>query len=296
VSIAPTFAAVIAHADDAEMLQRCVVHHLSIGVDYVFISLNVDDEPSARIAAVLASDNVRVARLDDYSADPLDYFTAAKEVVEGWKNPDWIVFVDSDEFWIPACGHIAGTSGLAANDAFSVPRFNAPPILTRAGTIRDIRVDDPGLVVVGTRQQIDAQFMAKHPDTPWINAAIGPKLLVRPGSVAVVALGAHEFVPRGPQPRTTVPPDLLIVHLPFTTSERFYRKVRAVRAMLAAHGHRFQGQQGWHWRRWLAVEDAGELGAEFAGQVIEEDDLDELTARGVLTTPAGLFANARAAR
>src|ERR1700730_17946878 len=39
---APSFAAVIAHADDANLLRRCIAHHLAIGVDNVFVSLNLD--------------------------------------------------------------------------------------------------------------------------------------------------------------------------------------------------------------------------------------------------------------
>lgn len=293
---APTFAAVIAHADDAEMLRRCVEHHLGIGVDYVFVSLNLDDEPSARTASELASDNVRIARVTEYSADALDYFTAANEVVLEWRDPDWVLFVDSDEFWIPKRGRIHATAALAATDAFSVRRFNVPPIRSRDGRILDICVADPGLLVIGARQQMDAEFLAAHPEAPWINAKIGPKLLVRPRSVATVGLGAHEFAPRVPRPRMSIPNDLLIAHAPFTTEERFRRKMRAVRAMLSAHGHRFQGAQGWQWRRWLAIEDAGNLAAEFATQLVDEDELAGLISRGVLATPSDLFADDRLAR
>ena len=281
----------IAHADDAGMLRRCVQHHLRIGVENVFVSLNLDDEPSRRVAEELASQNVRFARVQDFAHDALDYFTAAKELVTGWTDPEWLIFLDSDEFWIPKHGDIHDTAMLSETDAFSVRRFNAPPLRGADGKIGEIRAADPSVLVVGARQDMDAAFLAAHPDAPWINARIAPKLCARANVVATVGLGAHDFEPRLPDYRRAIPDDLLIVHVPFTTEERFRRKVRSIRAMLATHGHRFQAGQGWHWRRWLTIEDAGTLSDEFEAQVLDERAVAELVSSGVLVTPSELFEN-----
>jgi hypothetical protein len=291
----PTFAAVIAHADEPEMLERCIVHHLAIGVDAVFVSLNLDDEPSARVAARFAGERVRFERVGGEGLDPFGYFTAAQTAVTAWRNPDWVLFVDSDEFWIPACGGIAGIGELDLSDAFSVQRFNAPPVRSPDGVVRVPDVADPNLPVVGTRHPMDAAFLADHPETSWISAAIVPKLMVRPRVAETIKIGAHEFVSRIENPRITAPRDLLIVHLPFTTEARFRRKVAAIRAMLTAHGARLRGGEGWHWRRWLAIDDDGLLGAEFDAQVVAEENVAALIAAGMLTTPAGIFADGRLA-
>ena len=42
MSTRPSFAAIIGHSDSPEMLDRCIRHHLGIGVDHVFVSANVE--------------------------------------------------------------------------------------------------------------------------------------------------------------------------------------------------------------------------------------------------------------
>jgi hypothetical protein len=288
----PAFAAIIFHADKAEMLRRCIEHHLALGVGHLFVSLNVADPESCAVAEAFASHRVRVARVADYAPDPLDYFSAALRAVSAWAQPDWVMFVDSDEFWVPAGGTMSAVAGLHATDAYPVRRFNAPPLRGADGTIAPLAPPASALVV-GARQAMDADYLAAHAETPWIMAKIGPKLMVRPAAVARIVFGAHEFVPARDGVSVTVPDDLLIVHLPFTDEARFRRKIELAGAMLEAHRERLQPEQAWHWRRWLDVVAAGGLSAEFAAQVIDARDVGELTSRGVLTTPAELLATGR---
>jgi CTP:molybdopterin cytidylyltransferase MocA len=290
----PTFAAIIFHADKAEMLRRCIEHHLAAGVDRIFVSLHHDDAESAAVAAAHASAAVRVARVEEYAADPLDYFNASLHAVTAWAPTDWVMFVDSDEFWVPAAGTMRGVAGLEVSDASPVRRFNAPPIRSADGTLGPIDLADPaGTLVVGARQTMDAAYLAQNAGTRWIDHRVGPKLMVRPGCVGRIGFGAHDFVPVDARARVTVPDDLLIVHLPFTDEPRFRRKVEGARAMLAQHDVRLEPAQAWHWRRWLELADGGGLDAEFAAQVIDERQVAELLARGVLTTPRELFAARR---
>ena len=117
--------------------------------------------------------------------------------------------------------------------------------------------------------------------------------MVRPSVVARMAFGAHQFEPGDGTPRTVVPDDVLIVHLPFTDEVRFRRKIDGVRMMLARHEHRLQPGEAWHWR-WLVAPAAGDgLAAEYAAQVIDADAVAALRSGGALTTPAELFATRR---
>jgi hypothetical protein len=287
------FAAIIFHADTAQMLWRCIGHHLAVGVDRIFVSLNLADAESEAAAAAFASERVRIVRVEDYAADTLDYFDAGLRAVTAWAQPDWVMFIDSDEFWIPAGGTMASVAGLDATDVYSVRRFNAPPVRNAGGTIRSGISDPAEALVVAARQTMDAAFLERNASTPWINARIGPKLMVRPRDVQRVAWGAHDFTAAHGEVRVAVPEDLLVVHFPFTTEGRFRRKVDAIRPMLAQHQHRLTANDAWHWKRWLAVADGGGLADEFAAQIIDERDLGELRSRGVLTTPEDLFASRR---
>lgn len=288
----PTFAAVIGHADDPDLLERCIAHHLAIGVDHVFVSLNGGDAASARVAREFApSGRVRAARPETFALDPFHYFTAAKDVVAAWAAPDWLLFVDSDELWTPAGGRIQNTAGLDELDLVAAPRFNVPPLREPDGILREPELADRNAtLVIGARTVMDGDYLLRNPGTPWIVVEDARKVMVRPELVKEVGRGAHDVVTPGPVPRWAWPDDLLILHLPFTTEARFRRKVDAIRARLATYGTRFGPTQAWHWRRWLALDYAGQLGAEFERQVFAAADVPELLARGVLTTPARLFA------
>jgi Glycosyl transferase family 2 len=287
------FAAAVFHADKPELLRRCVEHHLAAGVDRIFISLNVDDPESAEVAAAFESPGVRVARIDDYAPDRIGYFDAALRAVAAWTDPDWLMFVDSDEFWLPAGGTMRAVAGLENTGACCVRRFNAPPVRGADGALRAFDVSSlANVTVIGERQAMDAEFLARNA-APWITAKIGPKHMLRPRVARRVGFGAHDFVPAGDGVRVIVPDDLLIVHFPFTDEARFRRKVELIREMLTAHADRIHPGEAWHWRHWLRVAEGGGLASEFAAQVIDAGDVAELRARGVLTTPAELFATRR---
>lgn len=285
-----SFAAVVAHADDADMLVRCVRHHLAIGVDTVFVSLNRDEPESTRAARELERDGrVRVAHVESFAADPFHYFTAAKDVVAAWTAPDWVLFVDSDELWIPRSGRIQDTAGLEDADLFDVPVLQAPPIRERDGTIRTFDAEPERTLIFGPRIPLSDVYLAQNPDATVVMDR-QTKVLVRPGAVGEVGRGAHRIERSVDTPRRGECTDLAILHLPFTTRERFRRKVERVRARLAAYGDRFTPGQAWHWRRWIELDDAGKLDEEFDRQAFGAERVPELIARGVLTTAADFFA------
>jgi hypothetical protein len=293
---APSFCAVIGHADDPDLLERCIAHHLAIGVGHVFVSLNTADADSERAARSFAGDaRVRAARVETFAPDPFHYFTAALHVARDWAAPDWVLFVDSDEFWVPASGYIAGTPELDAFDMLAVPRFNAPPVREADGSLRALHRADPARAfVVNAGEITDPRELERDPALSWVMAKDHPKLLVRPEFVVEVGRGAHTIVPTGAAMRGGLASDLLIVHVPFTTRERFGRKIGAIRKRMADVGDRFGTGQAWHWRRWLELDAAGEIDAEFDRQVVDVAQLETLHRQGVLTTPAEVFARERA--
>jgi hypothetical protein len=68
-----------------------------------------------------------------------------------------------------------------------------------------------------------------------------------------------------------------------------------VRSRLETYGDRFTNDQAWHWRRWLAIADAGGIDAEFDRNTLDAQRLPELTAQGIVTTTAGRLARERTA-
>jgi hypothetical protein len=286
------FGIIIGHADEAALLRRCIAHHLAIGADHIFVSLNTPNAESLAVVREFETRaNVRAAPVGSFAADPFHYFTAAKDVVVDWAAPDWVLFVDTDEFWLPASGLLQRTAALEQMDFYEVPRYNAAPIRNADGSMREF-VPGFDTLVIDTRGQEYArpEFLVQHPDVPWIRANDGPKIMIRPEFVEEVGRGAHTIAMRGGAHRSTKAGDLLIVHAPITTEARFWRKVEAIGARMTAYGDRFASGQAWHWRHWLAIREAGGLHAEFERQLFDARDLPALRSAGVLTTPASLFA------
>ena len=260
------------------MLCSCIAHHLAIGVDRIFVSLNLPDAKSERVAREFeGTGRVRAARVESFTDDPFHYFTAAKDAVLAWADPAWMMFVDSDELWTPASGRIHDTVGLDHADLIDVPLFQAPPIREADGSIRAIDTADlRNTTVAASTEAMDADYLARNPDSAVVMAG---------GSKVLVAVTT-----RVAEPRRGSVSDLAILHFPFTSRERFRRKVERVRARLALYGHRFGPRQAWHWRRWLEIDDAGGLDAEFDRQLVDAAGIAALRTKGVLATPAVVFA------
>jgi hypothetical protein len=117
--------------------------------------------------------------------------------------------------------------------------------------------------------------------------------MLRPHCARTILQGAHGIVPPADAARTRRADDLLIVHVPFTTESRFRAKVDGIRDRMTRLGSRYGTGEAWHWRRWLAVDDAGATRAEFEAQALDESHIATLLADGFLTTPDRLFAERR---
>lgn len=291
---APRFAVIIGHADDPAMLELCIRHHLNVGAGQVFVSLNRDD---AGIPAAFAGDDrVRAAHVASFSAaDPFLYFSESVRQVLAWQKPDWVLFTDSDEFWLPQGNSLAEIKGLAETDLVIVERFNTPLLRFPDGAIRIGALADPrNLPLVSAREWLDDAYLAGDTNTPWIMAQDAPKLLVRPELIGRVGSGAHSILASNPNPRWLMPDDLLIIHAPFTTEARFRAKIAAIHETLARFGERFDSRQAWHWRYWLTLDDTA-LTAEFQRQSFRESAVRALRAQGILATAAEQYGKLRAA-
>ena len=154
--------------------------------------------------------------------------------VEQWVNPDWVLFTDSDEFWLPKSGRIAETGQLGDSDLFIVERFNVATLRGADGAyVPPDLANLPDQPLVAARETIDDAYLSGDTDVPWIMALDAPKLLVRTAVIERVETGGHAIVARNPRLRWHMPDDLLIAHVPFTDEARFRRKVAQVREVLS---------------------------------------------------------------
>ena len=287
---APSIAAIVGHADEADLLKHWIRHHLSIGIDHIFVSVNNDDPETGDILDAYSADpRIRSARVPAFAADMFNYFSEAVPPVLDWCAPDWILFCDTDEFCVPATGRVHDIVGLLEQDVLVIERYNAPPLVERNGAVREPDFTDPAqLPMITAQEEAEEQYLAGRTDVPWIMVRDAPKLLVRPGVMRKVGAGGHSVIAQQSTMRTVLAQDVVIVHLPFTTERRFRQKLHSVRAIFAQYGERFHPREAWHWRHWASLPE-DQIGAEFRRQTIKASAVPTLIAQGALTTPAAHF-------
>ena len=285
------FAAILGVKDEVEILEDCIAHLRAIGVGHVFAHDAGSTDGSERILARHAGPDFDVIELSDRDPDAGSWNRLHRDLARG-ADADWVLFLDADEFWIPAGGTLSAVRALDDADIVVAPRYNVAlgphgPRISGAPTPRG-----GGAMELVVRPPPDFRAaLEADPPLPWIRGVPVPKVMVRPHVVDYVADGGHDVrAPEGVVARRVVAKDLLIAHLPFSTAARFARKVDNVRQVFAVHDEYFGEHLAWHWRRWLGLADAPALQAEFARQVFDDATLARLRAQGFVRSSAELFA------
>lgn len=278
--------------DEVELIERTIAHLRAIGVDLIIACDTCSTDGTMEILESHRSeDGFWLVQIDN-ETDSLERVWLNRAVELARKSDaDWVIFLDADEFWIPATGSLKDCEALASTDAVLVDRFNIP--LGPNGP------QMPNELVPGRYDELllfvepipDLRtYLEANPDTPWIRGVPMRKVMARPRCVGGLTHGMHDIIAVDQSPvRRAVARDLLIAHLPFTTAGRFARKIDNVRKVFSVHDKYFAGHMAWHWRRWLAMAEAGRTDEEFNRQIHGKEDIAALRDQGVIRTAAEVF-------
>lgn len=266
--------------DEVELIDRTIAHLRSIGVDHI---IAIDDFSTDGTAERLDSYRSR----DDFwfrQMNPTELHKSLELVRQA--KADWAIFLDADEFWLPASGCLKDCRQLAMADFLAVDRFNVP-LGPGGAQMPDHCTPD---------RYSDALFFdfldpeLDHFDSPWISIVPAPKMMFRPERVAAVTQGFHQVVAAdNASLRRAVASDVVIAHLPFTSKSRFKRKVANIRTFMATHTTYFDPLMARHWRRWLAMDDVGRTDEEFEQQVLSREKMAEMLGRGAISSAAAIL-------
>ncbi len=283
-------AAHIGVKDEAELIERCIGHLRRIGVSQFIVCDMGSTDGTAGILERQRSDDFHIIMLSNREADA-EWLrrneTAIRDI-----DADWLLFLDADEFPLPAAGSLHGILAGTAADLLSVPRYNVaigpngPYLPTELGPERYGEVELIVEAVADFRRSL-----AKDPDIPWIRAVPAPKIAVRPKAIGRLLQGVHDIVPAGPITRAPAQ-GLLIAHLALSTPERFRRKIDNIREFFAHHDAYAGPDIAWHWRRWAGLADRGEIDGEFARSVFSVQFLDALRRDGIVRSAAEMLRGA----
>ena len=282
-------AAVMGHADQAEMLRGCISHHLAAGCDAIFVSLNRDDEESAAVVDEISSSaEVKGAPVREFARSEFDFLTDAVRKANCLFRPDYILVIDSDEFCVAESGGLKRVLSLSSADLLSVPRYNAALTMDGEANRDDPKVTLSTRVIRRLNERQAQHFTALRPELSWLASRIGPKIIVRPAAVKRVRRGGHaidsEKLPIVPATATS----LAIVHFPFTTLDRFKDKLEGIRARIGS----FESGEAGHWRSWLRTVEEGRLEELFTAQFFTTNEVEMLEGKGLIESIGSILRRA----
>jgi glycosyltransferase involved in cell wall biosynthesis len=277
--------------DEVELIGPAIDHLRAIGVDLVIACDTGSTDGTYEILESLRCDeSLWLFRIDDLDPASEETWTRATMALTMAAKAEWTLFLDADEFWIPASGHIKDCCALAEADILSVRRHSIP-----------LAPDGPAMPAALIPERYDDLLLmfAPIPDfstnlrenavTSFIRL-VDDKIMVRPEHIGTIWPGGHGIHPNGPaQLRRARPSDLVIAHLPLTTLRRFKRKMNNVRKSFLVHEQYFGDGLAWHWRRWLSLADQGRLDQEFNHNVYDWRLISALRAEGVIRSASEMF-------
>jgi glycosyltransferase involved in cell wall biosynthesis len=280
------FGALLGVMDEVELLPRCLEHLYRIGVDRVVARDGGSTDGSLELLRSMAGERLTLVELgEDEKRDPDICSTREAEDAQAI-DADWILFLDADEFWLPASGslHDGPQWHDTSIDVIQVPRYNVA--LVPAGPLAPATL---------TPEHHDALWMfaraipnfrrhlQERPLTPWITGVPVAKFAARPGRLGIVEAGWHGVQGQDGAVLTRQPArDVIAAHLPFTTASRFAQKVANIRRMFATYPDCFPPNQAWHWRRWAELASDEAVRNEFELQCLSDAETAALRDDGTI--------------
>ena len=287
--------AAMAVLDDVECIEHCINHHAAIGIDsFVIFDLGSRDGTREIVARMDGRENIEVGYADMLTVTRRDLHQSRtpianlmQEVAFQRFRPDYVLYIDADEFWLPASGRLR-LEAYGEQDIIEVARYNViPDRRLAAGEWGFPKFPLKDRVVY--RKRVTLQPTLDH-RTAVVRHAIGSKIAHR-RTPLTIGFGNHGIL-NAPSVAVATPSDLVILHFPFSTLDRFKRKMKNAAAFLEENEDRLETSEAWHWRLWAHADRQGLLSVAYESQFSTDEEIDKLLREGVACYARELFAPA----
>lgn len=244
--------------NEADVIAASVLHHLSMGLDSIFVLDNGSTDGTPEVLRDLANADGRVRWARDDS--PFDQAAITTELAREAhdQGADWVLPFDADEFWwAPGglrgilAGSDAGALGVrVANFVQARARHESSPDALLTMTRRPAETVPPGTL---GRRMVESQragFVQVEYPLKWIS---------RPTDEIKVWRGNHRV--EGVRGKQEVCGGIVCLHAPLRSRALLASKVERARRLTEA-GKTHGG--AWHVWRWARVLPEGKLNEEWA--------------------------------
>jgi hypothetical protein len=281
--------------DEADLISACVEHLRRIGVDLIVAGdMGSTDGTREQLSAFEKDGNVFVVDLRD-DEDILGFHQRVFAYTKSTFPADRILSLDADEFWIPMSGKIKATEYLDQYQELRADRFNVPIVEGKLRADFPITASnhDATMIVAQPVRNARQEFLS-NPNLKHILTHVMPKAMVCPKVAEGFIMGGHGIRSvTGADVKSIVPTDLIVVHVPFSSRERFEHKIENIRRSLGVFGHRLSPGMAWQWRRWLQIADANQIDEEYDRQSLSPAEYTSLLADGSISSIRDYFARNR---
>jgi hypothetical protein len=277
--------------DEVDLIAHTLEHLFAIGVDFVVVcDIESSDGTTDVLEHYRSHGKIWYFRLGQQASH--EEWERANLELLAQTEADWIVFLDADEFPLPATGQLRDSAAFAHADVVALDRFNVPLCSDHPappGRLTPQDYDDLMLVVDPVADYW--QRLESAPSLPWLLSPIAPRVAARPECIAGITLGAHDVVTPADRPvRRERARDLVVAHVAFTTRHRFARKIANIQENLRSHSMTFPDGSALHWKRWASLPDPQSVDEEFERMLFDPLTVAELRERGVIRSASEHFA------
>jgi hypothetical protein len=286
--------------DEADVVERFLDYHLSLGVDaFVGTDLGSTDGTLEALKkyerqGVLALTRLASPELYD-EHDGAEWATTAGAAF----GAQWCLFADPDEFLVLPNHDVADYLSSVPAAIVSLPRYNVVPERGLTGGVKHF--SDFSLLVRRPLEFFYDLQLTEDPDTryapsydatvrtllsgyaPEILRAVLPKMVARTNVIKATIPGFHDVIPHDPATSSHREDRAYVAHLPFRSLAQFQKKARLVHDCIERTPPEFAGVAvGAHWVRLNALYRHNLVKEEFERQLLSESQIEAYLRKGIL--------------
>jgi len=250
--------AIISVRDEVELISANIDYHLSIGFKGVVVAdILSSDGTSKKLENYYDNPKVTVVKAPSQDTEVFDWRKVLVEIAKKTYQPDFISHIDPDEFlYSPKFENLDSVA--FTHDQLTINRFNCPSGLEKDFVAPASMRDMDHLNVV--RYPTPDVFNQKNSSdsAAWLFTQVMPKLICRSEKIERFIGGSHSAVDQfGQELQGITSSSFAFIHFPFTTYERFLRKVKNIRNMMDMLVERTDEAYAYHWKRWAQLYSEG---------------------------------------